>query len=219
MRLKYMGTADVKGVLSGDDLGGTLAEPVDVDLVWDRSNNWVIDTADDKYANVPDEVWEFLVLNDNFMDVTDFVRTPLNEHQKLFLGMREGDQKTEEEERDARIKALDDAFQAARDLAAAANSREAVLAKLQSGGATREELMELAKDHDIKGRSKMSAEQLQNALVDVIQKDNPLEQGSTEPVSRASSTVSDGGTTTGGSTGGGAGRGGSTAAGGSTAKS
>lgn len=216
MRLKFMGVADVKQVLAGDNIGGTLNEPLAVDLVWDRSNGWVIDTDEEKYANVPDEVWEYLVLNDNFMDVTDFVRTPLNQNQKTFLGMREGEQKTEAEEEEQRQAALDEAFAAARELAAAANNREAVLAKLQSGGATREELMELAKQHNIKGRTSMKVDELQNALVDLIQKDNPLESGSTGGA-HTGSTISGAAPATGSSTTGGRGTGGTTTVGGSTA--
>lgn len=169
-----MGTADVKEVLKGDTFGGVLAEPLPVRVAWDRSNHWIVDTSDEQYADIPDEVWEYLILNDNFSDVTDYVRVPLNEHQKMFLGMRDGDQKTEAELAEDRQKALDEAFEAARNAAAAANAREEVLAKIRNSDATREELLTVAKDHNIKGRSKMTREELQEALTDAVRNSTPV---------------------------------------------
>lgn len=202
MRLKYMGTADVKELLKGDTFSDVLSEGLPVHVEFNRANGWTIDTEDEKYSEVSDEVWEYLIVNDSFTDVTDYVRTPLNEHQKIFMGLREGDQKTLAEEEEARQAALDAAFEAARAGAASANAREEILAKIRSHDATRAELMEFAKEKNIKGRTSMTAEQLQEALVDLVQKEVP-EAPSPESPAKTSSTVSSGSTTTGGSTGGG----------------
>lgn len=202
MRLKFMGSSDVKELQKGDTFGDTLAEPLPVTVTWDKSNGWIVDTSDTKYSDIPDEVWEYLIVNDAFKDVTDFVRTPLNENQKIFMGLREGDQPTESEEEAARQAALDAAFEAARQEAASANAREEVLAKIRNAEASREELMEFAKEHNIKGRSKMTKDELQEALTDAVRSANSTE-ASTSPVSTAStvSGVGGAGTTTGGSTG------------------
>lgn len=200
MKLKFMGTADVKEVRKGDDFGGVLSEGIGTDVVWSRENGWVVDTSQSPYDEIPDEAWEYLIINDNFLDVTEFVRVPLNEHQKTFLGMREGQQRTIAEEEEARVAALDAAFEQARQQAAAANAREEVIAKIRNSEATRTELMDIAKDYNVKGRSKMSVPELQEALSDALYKEAGTEAPSSEDPANVSSTVSDGVTTTGGST-------------------
>lgn len=218
MKLKFMGTADVKEVRKGDTFGDVLTEPLPVDVVWDQSNGWIVDTGEDKYADIPDEAWEYLVVNDNFKDVSAFVRVPLNDNQKTFLALREGDQKTLAEEEEARLATLDSAFEAARQEAAAANQREEVLAKIRNADASYDQLMEYAKEHNVKGRSKMDKEELQEAITDVVRNSTDSTESSASPA-RTSSTVSGaGGTATGGSTTGGTGGGKTTTAGGSTAK-
>lgn len=98
MKVKYMGTADVRIIPIGDMAGGTLPMPLDTEIVWDRSNNWVVDTEDEAYATVPPELWDYIVLNDNFQNVSDFRQIPLNDHQRIFLAMKDGAQKTVAEE-------------------------------------------------------------------------------------------------------------------------
>lgn len=207
MKLKFMGSADVKELLKGDTFSDVLSEGLPVRIEFSRANGWTIDTDEEPYSQISDEVWEYLIVNDAFTDVTDYVRTPLNEHQKIFMGLREGDQKTLAEEEEARQAALDAAFEAARSGAAQANAREEILAKIRSSDATRAELMEFAKEKNIKGRTKMSQEELQEALVDLVQNevvDNQASGGpSPESPARTSSTVSGSTTTTGGSTAGG----------------
>jgi hypothetical protein len=98
MKIKYMGTADVRVIPIGDMAGGTLPMPLDTEVVWDRSNNWVVDTDAEQYATVPPELWDYLVINDNFQNVSDFRQIPLNDHQRIFLAMKDGAQKTVVEE-------------------------------------------------------------------------------------------------------------------------
>lgn len=126
MRIKFMGTSDVREIPAGSDFGGVLSEPLAVDLVWDRNNNWVIDTDEFK-SDVPKEVWDILLDTDptGFRDVSEYIRVPLNQHQKMFLGMVEGEQKTEEEEKAAR----EEARKAAAEEVKEANAREKAIAK------------------------------------------------------------------------------------------
>lgn len=102
MKIKYLGSADIRVIPTGDDFGGLIAEPVAQDIVWNRENRWVVDTTSDEYSDVPDEVWE-AILDDRegFQDVTGFKRLPLNDHQRIFLAMKDGDQPTEAEEKAA----------------------------------------------------------------------------------------------------------------------
>jgi NADH dehydrogenase/NADH:ubiquinone oxidoreductase subunit G len=206
MKLKYMGTADVKELLKGDTFSDVLSEGLPVHVEFNRKNGWTIDTDAEPFSEISDEVWEHLILNDSFMDVTDYVRTPLNDHQKTFMGLREGQQKTLAEEEEARQAALDAAFESARAGAAQANAREEILAKIRSSDATRAELLEYAKEKNIKGRTKMNQEELQEALVDLVQNEQPAtSEVSPSSPAHTGSAVSGAGTTTGGSTGGGGG--------------
>lgn len=89
-KIKYMGSADIREIKKGTDAGGQLQEKLPVDLTWDRDNNWVIDTSDDKYSGVAQEFWALLLEGDSgkeFKDVSDLARIPTNQHQQIFLGM------------------------------------------------------------------------------------------------------------------------------------
>lgn len=90
-KVKYMGASHVHELLEGDDFGGQLATPLKETVTFDRSNNWVVDA---KEAGLSNEACEILLASGDFADVTKGERVPLNEHQKLFLAMKDG---TEEE--------------------------------------------------------------------------------------------------------------------------
>lgn len=100
-KIKYMGSADIREIKSGTDANGQLQDKLPVDLVWDRDNNWLIDTGDDKYSNVAPEFWELLLEGDasgkEFKDVSDLKRIPTNEHQQIFLGMKKVDDEATDE--------------------------------------------------------------------------------------------------------------------------
>lgn len=110
MKVKYMGSADIKRLMPGDDLGGILGDGLtddlpnnsdgDPGLEWNVANRWVIDTSDEAYSAVDEDFWLALceTFPNEFRDVTRYKRVPLNMHQKLFFGMKEGQQMTEEEE-------------------------------------------------------------------------------------------------------------------------
>jgi hypothetical protein len=201
MRLKFMGSADVKELLKGDTFSDVLSEGLPVRVEFSKLNGWTIDTDEEPYSQIADEVWEYLIVNDSFMDVTDYKRPPLNDHQKIFMGLREGEQKTKAEEEEARQAALDAAFEAARQGAQIANAREEILAKIRNSDATRAELLEFAKEKGVRGRTSMSVSELQDALADLVQ--NEVPEGVTpETPAHTASAVNSGGTTTGGSTGG-----------------
>ena len=84
MRLKYMGSADVMRLNKGDDFGGRLSEGLSKEVVFDKSNNWVVDTDE---AGLSEDAVTVLTDEDgNFKDVTDSSRVPSNLHQQMFMG-------------------------------------------------------------------------------------------------------------------------------------
>jgi len=100
-KIKYMGSADIREIKSGTDASGQLQEKLPTDLVWDRDNNWLIDTSDDKYKGVAQEFWDLLLEGDasgkEFKDVSELKRIPTNEHQQIFLGMKKVDDEATDE--------------------------------------------------------------------------------------------------------------------------
>lgn len=89
MKIKYMGTADVRRIEKSDNFNGRLAEKIGVDLEWNWENNHVIDTDDDKYSDIGDEVWELVLSEPNMKDVSDLQRIPLGEAERMWRGMHE----------------------------------------------------------------------------------------------------------------------------------
>lgn len=87
-KVKYMGVADVRSIPKGTDFDGRLADPTTKDLVFDRTNRWIIDTDE---AGLSAEAVELLLEDDGFKDVTDLARIPSNEHQTTFLGHKKTD--------------------------------------------------------------------------------------------------------------------------------
>ena len=83
--LKYMGTADERTFAKSDDYGGQLPNGVGVNLKFSAENNWVVD-ADE--VGLSSEVVEVMIANGDVKDVTEAKKVPLNEHQKMFLGMK-----------------------------------------------------------------------------------------------------------------------------------
>lgn len=92
MRIKYMGTSDVRTLSKGEDFDGALAPEaaLTTDLRWDEDNRFTIDTTDDKLKDVPAEFWtELLAYGDGeFKDVSGLKRIPPSEGQKLWRGAK-----------------------------------------------------------------------------------------------------------------------------------
>lgn len=82
-KIKYMGLADVRLLERGEDWSGRLADPLTSDLVFDRSNNWIVDTGE---AGLSDEAVALLLEDSEFKDVSSLKRIPANQHQRTFLG-------------------------------------------------------------------------------------------------------------------------------------
>lgn len=91
MRIKYMGTSDVRRLEKGETFNGQLSDELalPVDLQWDDDNHFVINTDDDKFSDVDDEFWTLLLEEGEFKDVSDLKRIPPSEGQKLWRGMKE----------------------------------------------------------------------------------------------------------------------------------
>ena len=81
-KVKYMGTADRYVLKKGEDFDGRLGTPVSKEVVFDKSNKWVVDTDE---AGISSDAFD-LLLEEGFVDVTDKDRIPSNDHQKMFLG-------------------------------------------------------------------------------------------------------------------------------------
>lgn len=90
MKIKYMGLADIRTIEKNDNFSGRLANKVGVDLVWDWNNNHLIDTEDEQYADVDDEVWELVLTEPDMRDVSEMKRIPLSEGEKMWRSMQEG---------------------------------------------------------------------------------------------------------------------------------
>lgn len=202
-KIKYMGIADEMNLSVGDTLGGRLGDSLTVAVQWSRANNWIVDTDD--LGNVPDEAWEILLTEfpETWKDVSDFKRVPLNDHQRTFLAMSEGDQKTVEEETAEAQENRRIAMETAAQEADAANYLEDLHAS------TKEDLLEKAAKVNIEGRSSMNKDELVEALsYDYLSKkvDRQLQQvpapATPDAVPASGATTDSGGgtTTVGGST-------------------
>lgn len=84
MKVKYMGSSHEHSLESGDDFGGRLSEGLSSTVVFNRDNNWIVDTDE---AGLSSEAVEVMIESGDFKDVTDLKRIPSNENQKIFLGM------------------------------------------------------------------------------------------------------------------------------------
>lgn len=212
MQIKYMGTVDVRDFLESDTLGGLLGEPIGAYVAFNRENNWVIDTDDEAYADVDPEVWVTLTETwpTEFKNVSDFKRVPLNLHQKMFLGMVEGQQMTVEEE-DAAAEERRKALASDLEAEVALSNAQADQKALEAMG--RDALNELADKVGVADPEKLKNK---GEVIDAIK------QAQTELTGAGATPTSPGAagtpTSPGGSTGGvgGAGRGGGGTVGGST---
>jgi|SRR6478736_163708 len=83
MKIKYYGRADVRVISAGENWNGLLAEPLENELRWDRSTNWILDT---EVTEVPEAVITLLLADESFVDVTEEAIVPVNEAQH-FIGM------------------------------------------------------------------------------------------------------------------------------------
>jgi hypothetical protein len=84
-KVKYMGSADVRKLAKGETFGGRLADGLESELVFDRSNYWIVDTDE---LDLSEEAVQLLLEEDDFKDVSDAKRIPDNEHQKLFMARK-----------------------------------------------------------------------------------------------------------------------------------
>ena len=88
-KLKFMGSADERLIPRGDTAGKTLPE-LPIDISFNRENGWIV--SSDEYADVPKVWWDHLALNEpGIEEITEIVAAgdmiPLNDHQRIFLGM------------------------------------------------------------------------------------------------------------------------------------
>lgn len=97
MRIKYMGNADVRRLEKGENFGGQLSKEasLDRDIEWNWENNHIIDTDDEAYANLSDDVISLLLdksMDGEFKDVTDLKRVPTNAAQQMWRGMAKSEE-------------------------------------------------------------------------------------------------------------------------------
>ncbi len=90
-RIKFMGISHEHSLMQGDDFGGQLSEGLPQTIVFDRSNNWIVDAEE---TGLSDSAIEVLLNTSEFKDVSDMERIPLNRNQTTFLGMKDGDSVT-----------------------------------------------------------------------------------------------------------------------------
>ena len=93
MKVKYMGSADIRRLEKGEDFGGRLGEPLDRDIEWNWDNKHVIDT--EEFSSVDDEFWSLLLDDPEFKDVSGMKRIPTNGAQQTWRAMpkhEEGDE-------------------------------------------------------------------------------------------------------------------------------
>lgn len=89
MKLKAMGSAHEHTLAEGDDFGGRVSTRLSKEVVFNRDNNWIVDTDE---ADISDEAAKVLVESGDFADVTDLERIPLNECQRIFYAMKDPDE-------------------------------------------------------------------------------------------------------------------------------
>lgn len=87
-KLKYMGSSHVHTLEKGDDFSGRLSEGIPKTVVFDQSNNWVVDSEE---SGLSEEAIKILTDVGDLKDVSDLKTIPANEHQKIFLGMKSGE--------------------------------------------------------------------------------------------------------------------------------
>lgn len=87
MKVKYMGSADVRLIEAGEDFAGRLATPVATTVIFNKDNDWVVDTDD---TDLSGEAVEFLLEKDQgFLDVTGLERVPVNLVQSTYYGLKD----------------------------------------------------------------------------------------------------------------------------------
>lgn len=167
MLVKYLGYADESHLLPEETIGGQMAEPLGVQVTWNKANNWIIDTDDDAYADVDPEFWTALTetFPESWRDVTDYKRIPLNMHQKTFLSMKEGQQMTVQEEEaaaEARRQELADSLAA--DVAAS----NALVDLGDLDGLSKDDLLDRADEVGAEVKASWTKEKIADAIRDHI---------------------------------------------------
>lgn len=80
--VKYMGAADEAVIPKGHDFGGTVAEGTTKEIVFDKSNAWVVDVEEAGLTSA--QIDALLEDGDRFKDVSGMQRIPHNLHQTTF---------------------------------------------------------------------------------------------------------------------------------------
>jgi hypothetical protein len=86
MKIKYMGTADVRRIEKGADWGGRLADKLTSDVVWDWDNNHTIDTEE---LDLSEEAVELILEDPDMKDVTDLKRIPTGGAEAMWKGVKQ----------------------------------------------------------------------------------------------------------------------------------
>lgn len=187
MLLKYMDLADIRVLHVGDTAGGQFPDGLPVEIVWDASNRWIVDTEDPKYAEVSPEWWDYLASEEVTQDVTDFHRVPLNKNQKHFGGFPVGTKQATVYEQ-ARV----DALLARSEVVAEIDTL--ILKDQETGSLKKSDLTEVARKAGIDGKG--TKEALLDALMDFADNHRREVQGIDTGVGAGTGK----GTTVGGST-------------------
>lgn len=87
-KIKFMGSSHRHTLEKGDDFGGRLSEGIPKTVVFDKSNNWVVDSDE---VGLSEDAVKILVDVGDVKDVSELKTIPPNEHQKIFLGMKSGE--------------------------------------------------------------------------------------------------------------------------------
>lgn len=86
MKIKYMGSADVRRIDKGEKFGGRLPDGLEATLEFTRENSFVVDTSE---LGLSEEALSLLLSEPDFKDVTDMKRVPVSMNEKIFGGLQD----------------------------------------------------------------------------------------------------------------------------------
>lgn len=84
MKIKYMGSSDVRVISKGDDFNGRLPGGLEARVEFSRDNRFVVDTSE---LGLSQEAVDLLLTDDEMKDVSDLKRVPSNLNEKIFGGI------------------------------------------------------------------------------------------------------------------------------------
>lgn len=84
-KIKYLGSADRVVLEKGENFAGRLADPLAKEVVWDVSDNHLVDS--DEAGLSADAVALLVEDKERFKDVTDMKRIPTSLNEQIFKGL------------------------------------------------------------------------------------------------------------------------------------